>query len=93
MEDCASRIVGDDRSHHEKGLPPAMSASATNELTMFSTPWCGYCKRLKVQMEREGIAFVEVNIDEDPESAEFVVAVNHGNATVPTVYFEETAPP
>lgn len=56
---------------------------------MFSTPWCGYCKRLKVQMEREGIAFVEINIDEDPESAEFVVAVNLGHATVPTVYFED----
>ena len=24
-------------------------------VTMFTTTWCGYCRRLKSQMEREGI--------------------------------------
>ncbi|HET7761035.1 MAG TPA: glutaredoxin domain-containing protein, partial [Phycicoccus sp.] len=27
----------------------------TGTVTMFSTTWCGYCRRLKSQMEREGI--------------------------------------
>ena len=31
-------------------------------VTMYSTPWCGYCQRLKAQMTREGIEFVEVDI-------------------------------
>ncbi|MGN0063146.1 MAG: glutaredoxin family protein, partial [Nocardioides sp.] len=25
--------------------------------TMYSTPWCGYCHRLKSQLDREGIGF------------------------------------
>ena len=25
--------------------------------TMYTTPWCGYCHRLKSQLDREGIAF------------------------------------
>ncbi len=58
-------------------------------VTMFSTSWCGYCARLKSQLDREGIPFTEVNIEGDPASAEFVMEVNHGNQTVPTVLFPD----
>ncbi|MFG3343083.1 mycoredoxin [Glycomyces sp. NPDC048151] len=58
-------------------------------ITMYSTTWCGYCKRLKSALDREGVLFKEVNIEEDPEAAEFVMGVNGGNMTVPTVLFED----
>ena len=51
-------------------------------LTMYSTPWCGYCVRLKGQLER-------VDIEEHPEAADIVMAVNHGNQTVPTMVFPD----
>lgn len=54
-------------------------------VTMYSTTWCGYCRRLKGQMEREGIAYTEVNIEHDPASAAFVETANGGNQTVPTL--------
>jgi mycoredoxin len=54
-------------------------------LTVYTTAWCGYCVRLKRTLEREGIRFTEVNIEEDPAAAEIVMAVNGGNQTVPTV--------
>ncbi len=63
--------------------------SATTDVTMYSTAWCGYCFRLKAQMEREGIAFVEVDIEADPEAAALVEDVNHGNQTVPTLQFPD----
>ncbi|GHF14706.1 mycoredoxin [Streptomyces morookaense] len=56
-------------------------------VTMYSTTWCGYCRRLKSQMDREGIAYTEVNIELDPEAAAFVEKANGGNQTVPTVLF------
>ena len=56
-------------------------------LTMYSTTWCGYCMRLKRMLDREGIAYAEVNIDQDPAAAEFVMRVNGGSRTVPTVVF------
>jgi mycoredoxin len=58
-------------------------------ITMYSTTWCGYCKRLKSALDREGVLFKEVNIEEDPEAAAFVMGVNGGNMTVPTVQFED----
>jgi mycoredoxin len=58
-------------------------------LTMYSTTWCGYCRRLKSQLDREGIAYTEVDIEKDPASADFVMKVNGGNQTVPTVRFAD----
>ena len=58
-------------------------------VTMYSTTWCGYCRRLKGQMDREGIAYKEINIEQDPDSAAFVEKANGGNQTVPTVLFED----
>jgi len=58
-----------------------------DKLTMYSTPWCGYCQRLKAQLGREGIEFIEIDIEQDPVSADFVMSVNGGNQTVPTVVF------
>jgi len=56
-----------------------------SELTMYSTPWCGYCTRLKRQLDREGISYIDVDIERDPQSADYVMSVNGGNQTVPTV--------
>jgi mycoredoxin len=58
-------------------------------LTMYSTSWCGFCHRLKSQLDREGIAYEVVDIEQDPVSAEFVMSVNGGNQTVPTLKFDD----
>ncbi|MFC7406266.1 mycoredoxin [Georgenia alba] len=64
-------------------------APEAGTITMYSTSWCGYCRRLKSQLDREGITYREVNIEEHPESADFVESVNQGNRTVPTVLFPD----
>ena len=66
-----------------------MDAPAAGTITMFSTTWCGYCRRLKGQLDREGIGYTEVNIEEVPQAAEYVMEVNGGNQTVPTVIFPD----
>ena len=58
-------------------------------MRMYTTVWCGYCQRLKAQLGREGIAFEEIDIENDPEAAAFVESVNGGNQTVPTVVFAD----
>ena len=60
-----------------------------SQLTMYSTTWCGYCRRLKIQLDAAGVLFDEVNIERDPEAAAFVEGVNGGNRTVPTVRFDD----
>lgn len=57
--------------------------------TMYSTPWCGYCQRLKKDLNAVGITFAEVDIEQVPEAADIVMKVNNGNQTVPTLVFDD----
>jgi mycoredoxin len=59
------------------------------EFVMFSTEWCGYCKRLKSQLGEIGITFREINVEEEIEYAGFVEEVNGGNRVVPTLLFSD----
>ncbi|MDP9443456.1 MAG: mycoredoxin [Actinomycetota bacterium] len=59
------------------------------QFTMYSTPWCGYCHRLKGQLQREGIEFTEVDIQQQPDAARIVERANNGNQTVPTLVFAD----
>ena len=61
--------------------------AAAAAVTMYTTPWCGYCVRLKKMMQREGIEYAEVNIETDPLAADIVMRANGGNQTVPTLVF------
>jgi mycoredoxin len=58
-------------------------------ITMFSTSWCGYCRRLKTQLDSQGIGYQEVNIEDVPGTAELVEQINGGNQTVPTLLFPD----
>jgi mycoredoxin len=66
-----------------------MTQLAPGSLTIFSTPWCGYCHRLMRQLSREGIAFKTVDIEQTPDAASVVEQINDGHQTVPTVLFED----
>jgi len=59
----------------------------SQRVTMYTTQWCGYCRRLKSQLAREGIEVAEVDIERDPAAADYVMSVNGGNQTVPTIVF------
>ncbi len=58
-------------------------------ITMFTTSWCGYCSRLKKQLDKVGIGYTEVNIEEVEGTPELVMSLNNGNQTVPTILFPD----
>jgi mycoredoxin len=56
---------------------------------MYSTQWCGYCFRLRKQLDREGIEYDVIDIERDEEAAFRVMEVNGGNQTVPTMIYRD----
>ena len=58
-------------------------------LTMYTTTWCAFCKRLKRQLAADGIEMTEIDIEQDPGAADYVMSVNGGFQTVPTVVFPD----
>ena len=59
------------------------------QMTMYTTSWCGFCRRLKSQLDREGIGYREIDIERTPDAADYVMQVNRGNRTVPTVVYPD----
>jgi mycoredoxin len=57
--------------------------------TMYTTSWCGYCRRLKAGLAKVGIDYTEVDIERDEDAAVRVMQVNNGNQTVPTLEFSD----
>ena len=58
-------------------------------LTVYTTTWCGDCRRLKAQLDRDGIAYAAVDIEQDPAAERFVLTATGGVQTIPTVVFED----
>jgi mycoredoxin len=66
---------------------PSSSPSNAQEILMYTTPWCGDCRRAKRVFGALGVAYTEVNIDDEPEAAEQVRLLNRGMRSVPTIVF------
>lgn len=54
-------------------------------ITMYTTTWCSDCHATKRALTSKGIAFEEINIEQDEQAAEFVMSVNGGRRSVPTL--------
>ncbi len=58
-------------------------------IVMYSTAWCGDCKRAKKFLDKQKIAYVNVDIEQDEQGREFVMKVNDGARVVPTIIFPD----
>lgn len=52
---------------------------------MYSTTWCPDCRRAKDFLKRRGVEVEEINIEEDPDAEDIVIAANNGKRKVPTI--------
>ncbi len=71
-----------------------MSTLTTTErdtLVMYTTSWCGDCQVTKRALGKLEVPFTEVNIEEDPEAAAYVMSVNGGRRSVPTLVYNGQA--
>lgn len=58
-------------------------------IKFYGTTWCPTSRRAKKMLEEKGIEFEWINIDEDPNGREFVMQVNNGYRSVPTIVFPD----
>jgi glutaredoxin 3 len=59
------------------------------EIVMYSTGWCPYCLRARALLERKGLAFREIKVDEDPAERAAMLARSGGRRTVPQIFIGE----
>jgi len=64
-------------------------ASEDGELVVYGTAWCGDCHRSRRFLDRHGIPYRWIDVDQDPASVARVLEINHGKRSVPTLIFPD----
>lgn len=59
------------------------------QITMYSTAWCGDCKRSKAWLDAHKIGYNEIDIEKDKAGMQFVQKTNNGMNSVPTIVFPD----
>lgn len=63
-----------------------MNATAQPEIIMYSSGYCPYCDRARGLLERKGVAFSEVKVDEDNAQRDAMLKRSGGRRTVPQIF-------
>jgi mycoredoxin len=59
------------------------------KIKFYGTTWCPGCRRAKKMLITKDIEFEWINIGEDVAGREFVMEVNNGYRSVPTIVFPD----
>jgi mycoredoxin len=60
-----------------------------NQVVIYTTEYCADCLRAKNFFEANQIPHLRVNLEGNAEATEFVMQVNRGNRSVPTIVFPD----
>ncbi len=66
-------------------------AQPTHEpaIVMYTTSWCGDCRRAKKWLNEHAVAYRDIDIDQDEAAAQVVMQINHGSRVIPTILFPD----
>lgn len=64
-------------------------STAQDVPVMYSAPWCGFCTRLKQQLDRAGVAYREVDVDADAAGLARLEEISGGEWVIPTMEFAD----
>lgn len=59
------------------------------QIVMYSTQYCSDCLRAKAFFETNNISYVPVLLEGNPAATEFVMKMNNGYRSVPTIVFPD----
>ena len=60
-----------------------------SQIVMYTTEYCSDCHRAKTFFETNKIEYLRVGLEGNEEATEFVVSVNNGYRSVPTIIFPD----
>ena len=58
------------------------------KVIVYSADYCPYCVRAKDLLQRKGISFEEIHVDEDPQKREEMIQKS-GRMTVPQIFIND----
>ena len=60
-----------------------------SQIVMYATKYCSDCMRAKKFFEANNISYLHVGLEGNEEATEFVMQINNGYRSVPTIVFPD----
>jgi glutaredoxin 3 len=58
------------------------------EVELYTTMWCPYCARARILLRRKGVAFVDIDIDQEPRRRKEMIRRAGGRTSVPQIFID-----
>lgn len=71
------------------GAAEDLYQKSPRSIVLYGTAWCPDCKRAKRFFGEHRVPYLNVDIEQDPQAMEFVIALNQGKQIIPTVVFPD----
>ncbi|WP_040803034.1 glutaredoxin family protein [Nocardia concava] len=56
-----------------------------DEVVMYGADWCGDCRRAKVWFRENGVAFTEINVEDDETARDRAIEIAGGRKNIPVI--------
>jgi thioredoxin reductase (NADPH) len=66
-----------------------MPSIPQTSIKLYGTNWCSDCKRSKKFLGEQRVRYEFINIEEDQAGQQYVLQVQHGGLTIPTIVFAD----
>ncbi len=60
-----------------------------DKIIIYGVAWCGDCRRTQTYLKQNNIPFDFINIDHDHGAEQYVIKMNKGFRSVPTILFPD----
>jgi glutaredoxin 3 len=58
------------------------------QVEMYATAWCPYCARARALLERKGVDYTEIDIEEEPARRAEMIHRAGGRSSVPQIFID-----
>ena len=58
-------------------------------VVLYTTPYCGYCRAAKHLLGKKGVTFTEIDVGDDMERRQEMIARAFGRRTVPQIFIDD----
>ena len=76
-------------SNNSSNTPVDEHIHSEQKIKVYATTWCGDCRMARRWLDSRSIPYEWINIEDDDEAAAYVVKVNRGYRSVPTIVFPD----
>ena len=63
----------------------------SDQIIIYGADWCGDCIRAERFLDRFGISYQKINIDQDQDATDFVIKTNNGKQIIPKIIFPDNS--